>query len=307
MRLVVAALVASLVALALPYSAGAKSPPTTISGGDLAHGIALPYQDDDAWWRMASRQTLAGPPADLGTGYTVFSWAWTSDDDKAVYYPSSGAATFVRGGAAVWVELSGEQQALLDRYVTLGRAGPLPADPAMLDVLVALVSEGGERVGVQVAGRSLDASSEQSFWQEATLAVGRSELIHPFPMIGSGQTELNIAFDLPEGRSVSLVYIRATGYLIDMTTAGGAQTAEVTMQGFKATPGLRALLENFAPPPEPPAGGGANSQTGGSLLLPLWAIVTTAAAATIAVAGLAVGVARVPRRRRSESSAKGST
>src|SRR5690606_24376255 len=88
-----------LAALTGMGAADAKGPPRSISGGDLAEPVALPYEEQPLLHSSQSHLTPLGttPSADLGVGYEVYDWTWASlaeaigaprpTADTATYYP----------------------------------------------------------------------------------------------------------------------------------------------------------------------------------------------------------------------------
>ena len=302
MRLVAGMVTAGLLALAAPLPAAAKSPPMTFTGPDLPYTITAPWPDQKAFWEMDPwPTTLAAPPAELGHGYEVVSWFWNKPipgnlqaDEVAIYYPEPGIVRVTRGDEVHWIELDEARNALLQRYVILGRQGVLPPEPTILDVLIAAVVHAHENVVVEIGGQPLTQKRALLFWQEAESLITRWDRVYVNTLPVGGQN-FDLKFRLPEGRYVSVRYIRELGYLVDLSALGGYRG---WVKGYKVTAPLQALLEAAAPPlPEPNSRARLNNPPGDPAPLPLWAIAAGAAAGTAGIITTTLGAAAFVRRR----------
>ncbi len=301
-----------LLSLLVVVRAEAKSPPMTIKGAGLPYTITAPWAEQKAFWDApSSPDRLDAPPLQLGIGYEVVSWYWdvplgsanstVQANEVGVYYPDCawadhacdrGVVRVTRAGQSLWLKLDGARDAILRRYVTLGRQGALPAEPTALEVLAARVKYAKDPIGTQVAGKPVDADAAQRFWSEAGSLT--HETIYPFPLDGKNY-EIN--FQLPEGRTVSLTYLTASGYLIDLSEAGDV-LAGGPIRGSKATSLLRALLDGLAPAPRAASSTSSPSSARDSgASIPIWAVGLAAVAGTAGVTLVAMGIAFARRRR----------
>jgi hypothetical protein len=283
----------------------------TITGDDLPYTITAPWPDQKAFWEAKhAPKVLREPPPKLGPGYDVVSWYWGQPlgeegmDDIGVYYPDCiwegpacerGVVRVSKGDEVHWLELDAERDALLKRYVELGRAGVLPSEPTIVEVLAARMVHSGEEIAVGVGGQPLEPVDQRLFWDEAAAVIGLARTFE-YPRDIDASERLLLTFRLPEGRTVNVRYLRSLGCFCEEPTGGGLP-ATVELTGLPATPRLQALLEELAPPEGPGGNAAARSASDDvSSGVPLWAIVTAAAAGTAGVAVVVLGPVAVLRR-----------
>lgn len=238
--------------LAGPRPALAKMGAMQIAGGDLPHAITVPFDDASSFsWQdfgdpplVGHPEVVAAPTGMLGTGYQVQSdvWgdvraqlgAWPADGcaaecGMATYYPTEGVASLngVGGATEVWVRLDPERRAVLGRYIELGRAGLLPAEPSILDVLAAGSRQSGALPPVSIGGRALTSEQLSRFWTTVSS--------QPWP-----ETQLTITRQ--GGRSLSDVY-DITGERFDAMAYGYPYAADLVI----AAPGGREVKLAYYP------------------------------------------------------------
>ena len=246
---------------------------------------------------------LDGPPAQLGTAYEMPSYhvrlpdVQRHRDGTAAYYPDCvwdngacgrGVVRAEVGEENRWFLLDADRDAMLRRYIELGKEGLLPERPTVLEVLSARVAHQADWIEVEVEDVLLDSKQLQLFWQEARLTERRT--IHPFPL---RSLVLRVLFRLPEGRDLELRYLPWSGDFIDMSSVGNVLTPEVPVQAMNASPSLQRLLEFVAPDaPLAPRPAAAASSTGEGPIVPVWALVLIAAAGTALVATGALAAGR---------------
>lgn len=89
----------------------------------------------------------------------------------ATYYPAI-AALEIRVGddPPRWARLDDDRVRLLNRYIELGRAGALPKEPTILDVLAA-EARAGRMTPASVDGRGVSPAALEEFWRVAGSAA----------------------------------------------------------------------------------------------------------------------------------------
>jgi hypothetical protein len=297
--------VLALLAMALVFIEGpdvglAKNLPTTISGGDMAHPVALTFQDEQAFWqRWPPLPQVSAPSAKLGTEYLVSSGYWNVplrgngywpevDVDEAIYYPAHGVVRMSWGNEdVVWLALDEGRDALLKRYITLAGQGFLPAAPTVLDVLIATIRS-GEEIAVEVAGRPLDPGGPEAraLWEELAAAAARTETLRypeiDLPKALEDTGNMDVRFRLPEGRVLSLRYVQSLGYLVDLAPLDAANNFYNPVQVFEASPSLQRMLAQLTDA----AGAGEGSSegsagSGGSISILPWVVGGVAGAVVV--------------------------
>ena len=307
MRCTALAFVAALLAIiSAREPVAAKMPPMEISGGDLPYAVTATWPDTSAFWSAEPpAQPLEQPPARLGSGYQVASWYWGTRlpmrdgrqaDDSATYYPfcgweryacDRGVVQATVGGEEHWLLLDQERDAILRRYVELGRDGLLPAHPTILDVAAARAKYQREWIDVRVASTLLNSKYIQLFWQEAL--ASEPETTYPFPLPAPA---VPVQLTYPGGDTQLLHYLPWSGHLIDMSTAGDVSDAKIPVEAMTATPALQELMEFIArEAPLAPARPSAGSTRAGTTV-PVWALVLGAATAALMVGGGAFALRR---------------
>lgn len=337
------ALAAALLALWLPDAAHAKWTTSTIQGSDLPRPVSLALEDDLAFYglqfagwpgRDARPVLLDGAPSEPGTAYEIDSLYWSKAASTldlgdayviATYYPAVSAAqvqlvepqrTFSRPepieerlGEVAWVRLDDRRATLLNRYIELGRAGLLPAEPNFVDAAVAR-RDAGEVIGIHVGPegvrldnrnradpgirilpdeRRLRGANAVDFWAAAPdLADGYQPYLtpdafgHDVEMFGRGIDPrevsagwLDLRFVLPEGRDETYTYFPEIGYLVDLAPVSpGSGTP--TLRSWRVPEEMQRVLA--APSGDDSGGTGAAVIGGGVLVWVLGAIGVVAIA-----------------------------
>ena len=312
MRFIAAIAVAvALLALALPTPADAKMPRMTISSDQLPHIITATWPDTIAFWEAdgsPKRLRLVDVPSKLGPKYEVLSWYWQRAvgqageqrvGDVASYYPycahyfrlsDHGIVQVSRGEEDVWIELGEERDAILRRYVTLGRVTELPEQPAPIELFAAAAVLGEEDILVSVEGRRLNGEAERVFWQEIFSLIGESreyEYRRQIPL----EERILVTFHLPEERTVTVRYVPWLLCFCPEPT-GSALTATVRRDGIPATPRLNGLLDKLRDDaPDPPRRTAPTSPADAARgALPVWALFLIAGGASLSMIGAGVSV-----------------
>ena len=206
--LLVALLSLSLAPVARPRVASAKGGPAPdtvrISGGGLPHAVTVPVEDyvlaTFGGWSADQAPAIAGPEA---VHYTLDYVA--KDQPEPVFsaqYVQGARGLYFDGGA--WMYVSPRFQAMLDRYIAVGRADMVGETPTFAEALRAesslsepqVVEWGGEGRKVP-AGRLVEA-------------LGRSQAV-VFGMRGTllGQRAANsphVAVRFADGDEVAFIY-----------------------------------------------------------------------------------------------------
>ena len=158
--------------------------------------VSMPYYNlDSTYWDMALRRSPDDPPV-LPDG---------------TYYPDGGYVQTVRQDHDVWLVLDLRQRAMLDRYISLGKAGALGPHPGALEVLAK--AGGAETISVEIGARPLLADAALAFWRLFDGPSLVSFLDPPRPPTGEGGYWISVT--APEGRILQLFYDPATGSLTD--------------------------------------------------------------------------------------------
>ena len=219
------ALVTLLCVLALlPTRLDAETAPegTTVMGEGFPYPVRLAVTDDVAFFRRINLPPkLDEGPATTGRSYTVTSryWddvlrAWDDSsgpaDDSAAYYPEGGFVRARQDGEDVWLVIDLRQQAILNRYIRLARAGGLPERPSVFQVLSAAQRE--ETLSVSIGARQLTRGEQAAFWRAFSIPL--------IPVDGGGFTPRDeggiwISVSLEEGRAVQLFYDLRGNRIID--------------------------------------------------------------------------------------------
>jgi hypothetical protein len=152
-------------------------PEVTISGGGLPVAVSLAPTDADAFRRRINLPPrIEFVPQPTGPSYTVTTPYWNDAIDReegeerlavaeaATYWPDGGYLLTMLGDNEVWTVLDLRQQATLDRYIRLGRAGAIGPRDGNLAVLSAAVAS--EYVGIDAGVAPLTASQRSAFWAE---------------------------------------------------------------------------------------------------------------------------------------------
>lgn len=220
-----ACLLALVVTVSLTSSAAALSAgfEVVLSGGDLPHSVRLARADADAFVRrLGPPPKLDDVPEFSGTGYKIASGYWddilrNGRDDRApaeldaFYFEDGGYVVARQDGRDVWMVLDLRQRAILDRYLSLTRAGTIRPEPGVLEVLT--VASRSESIGVEIGGVRLDETQRRNFWP--LLAVGPRATFTDPPQAPLGARGVWLVFSLQEGRSVQVFYERQAGLFID--------------------------------------------------------------------------------------------
>jgi len=315
LRIAILALAVALLAQREP--ATAKMPNLEFRGGDLPYSISGTWDDTSGFWDADDpTQLIDEPPADLGTGYEVLSWYWgmrlpqragRQADDIAIYYPDA-VLTGLRPGRGLvrasvadeefWLLLDAQRDAILRRYVQLGRDGLLSREPDQIELLAAAVQH-GETIGVALA-KDAPVPDEQAaaFWRHAIAALGTSRIIE-YPSSVSFGDYVTLTLLLPEGRTVDVRYVLSERcFCRQMPGSGLPET--ITLRGTPASPEMHALMETLAAESEQAwaeqlssarATGATRAGDGGDGL-PAWALPPLATAATLLVALAALATRR---------------
>lgn len=223
--------VALMGAQAAPVAAAQESQ-TWISGGRILQPVHMARVDEDAFMRrLSAPPRLERPPPASGPSYRVRSDYWPQvlpgrpgvrppAEMEAAYYPETGLVRARQGEQDVWLALDQWQRAILDRYAALGEKGLLSEGPGIVDVLRA-AAQSGEPIQVNAAGRGLTEAEAAKLWQSLDGISGRpfsiatdTGLSIPAEVPGSGTW---LTFSLPEGRSIRLLFVEASGVLLDYT------------------------------------------------------------------------------------------
>lgn len=195
-----ALLLAALAAAEGATPVEAKVDAAILSGGDLPYPITLAFEDAYAFWALPDPRSnldlpdgwptrLDAQPVDLGIGYELQSGIaaallgnnpfglWRDVEfgegrvPRSTYYPGIGAVELHIGGDPPrWARLDAGRAAILDRYIRLGRAGELPEQPGILDVLAADARD-GRPTSVVVGDRPLTTATLEEFWRIAGSAT----------------------------------------------------------------------------------------------------------------------------------------
>lgn len=310
-----------LLALALPNPADAKMPNMTISSEQLPHTITTTRPDTSAFWKAGgspTRMRLVDVPSKLGPKYEVMSWYWrravgpadgVHANYVADYYPycaryfrlcDHGIVRVSRGEEDVWIELGEERDAILRRYITLGRVAELPQQPAPIELFAAAAVLGEEEILVSVEGRRLNGEAERVFWQEIFSTIGEAreyEYRRQIPL----EERILITFHLPEERTVTVRYVPWLLCFCPEPT-GTPLTATVRRDGVPATPRLNGLLDKFRhgatdPPPAAAPALATNSAAGERAAFLTWTLFLIAGGASVSMIGAGLSVQTLRRRR----------
>lgn len=306
--------VALVLAFLSPATSRAKGPGLAISGRDLPHRLDLPFHEDYDFWRASpAPRVLQELPTEPGPAYTVTSWYWDfllrgngpgpEAADEALYYPARGLVRATLGAEVAWLRLDERRQAILGRYTALGRRGLLPPHPTIGETLAAAALHGGETIQVEISGRTLEANSREAqvFWRE--FAAARKEkagypavdLRRALDQTAFEQNKTYVAFRLPEGRVVELLYLRPLGYLVDLAAGQASGNYGSPTDVVEVSPRLGEVLAQAV---QGDAGGGNSPgrrpADGDVPAMPPWAL------SAIGVGGAAIllGIAAVAGLRR---------
>ncbi len=126
------------------------------------------------------------------------------------------------------------QQAILERYVRLTKAGALEQRPGLVSVLVATVRE--EDVTVEAAGSPLSADQVGALWS-ALASIGAPQFLDT-PQPPKADNGFWLVFGLEEGRSLQLFY--QPGSPAVLSDAQGSER-------YTVTPALASVLGSVKP------------------------------------------------------------
>lgn len=218
-----------LLALVVTLSLASTNPATAagmdvvLSGGDLPHSVKLARADADAFVRrIVPPPKLDNAPEFQGTGYKIASAYWdevlrNGRDDRgaaaldAFYFQEGGYVVAHQDGRDVWLVLDLRQRAIIDRYLSLGRANTIRAEPGILEVL--MIASRSEAVGIEIGGVALTEAQRNNFW--SLIAVGPRATHTDPPQVPLGARGVWLVFALEEGRSLQVFYERQSALFID--------------------------------------------------------------------------------------------
>jgi hypothetical protein len=231
-----------------------------LSGGDLPHPLRLAAIDEaDFMQRLSPPPKFDDPPGATGPTYTLTTPYWDEvlrgdradrapAEAAALYYPQGGFVRARQDGKDAWLILDLRQQAILERYLRLGREGRLPEAPGIMHVL--FEASKTEMIGINIGHDTLPEATRAAFWRTIEPYVGRvPQNPEPPARLRTDEHGAWITFNLPEGRAIQVFY--APNYDNIIVDSTGTEMLQVS-------PGTRFVVsEDSSPFSGPPPRGGA--------------------------------------------------